>query len=273
MLVSNSLTSTYTHGGIPVTNFKLPSIRKMFIPDKGNVIIDVDLSGADAQVVAWEAGDEDLKAAFRAGLDVHTKNVNDMWPGMDPKAARPGSKKPIRAENKIAVHLTNYGGKPRTMAMNLGWRVADSERFQSKWFQAHPGILEWHQRTEYALQTTRTIFNSFGYRIKYFDRVDDLLPTALAWTPQSTVGLVCSKGGVQVGDNLPWASIMLQVHDSLVMQVPFHRINPSSMEELKRHLEVVVPYADPLVIPWGLAMSPKSWGHVEKMSWTLEVVK
>ena len=39
----------------------LPNIRKIFIPDPVYILIDSDLAGADAQVVAWEADDEDLK--------------------------------------------------------------------------------------------------------------------------------------------------------------------------------------------------------------------
>ena len=52
----------------------LPNVRKIFIPDPGYLIGEVDLSGAEAQVVAWAAGDEDLKKAFRAGINVHIKN-------------------------------------------------------------------------------------------------------------------------------------------------------------------------------------------------------
>lgn len=59
--------------------FKLPNIRKIFIPDPGYVVFDCDLAGADAQVVAWEADDEDLKRAFRAKLDVHAHNATAMW--------------------------------------------------------------------------------------------------------------------------------------------------------------------------------------------------
>lgn len=56
----------------------LPNVRKLFIPDPGYTIYEADLRGADAMVVAWEADDEDLKDAFRRGLDVHAKNAEDM---------------------------------------------------------------------------------------------------------------------------------------------------------------------------------------------------
>ena len=49
-------------------NIILPNIRKFIVPDPGYLIVDADLSGADAQVVAWEADDADLKEAFRDGV-------------------------------------------------------------------------------------------------------------------------------------------------------------------------------------------------------------
>src|SRR5215213_5100571 len=63
----------------PRMSVDLPNIRKLFIPDPGYTIFDCDLSGADAQVVAWEAEDEDLKAAFKKGLKIHAKNAEDIF--------------------------------------------------------------------------------------------------------------------------------------------------------------------------------------------------
>lgn len=232
------------------------------------MLCDVDLSGADAQVVAWEANDNDLKAAFRAGLNVHNHNGKMMWgDAYVPNAKRPGALYTMRDETKRGVHATNYGVSARTLASTLQWSMAEAERFIKRWLELHPGIHEWHRRTEYALQTTRTITNAFGFRIRYFDRPDNLLPTALAWTPQSTVGIVCSRGAVACWKNLPYVQPLLQVHDSFVFQIPFIKFEPRYLEEIQRHLSVVVPYPDPLTIGWELAASDRSWGHCTKRNW------
>lgn len=237
---------------------KLPNIRKQFIPDNGYIICDADLSGADAQEVAWQANDEDLKNAFKRGIKVHQHNAEAMFgPG------EPGRKHPRYADCKRAVHGTNYGGSARTIAITLGWRVSEAERFQRDWFRLHPGIKEWHRRTEYDLQTTRTVRNKFGFRIVYFDRPDNLLPKALAWIPQSTVAVVCRKGGYRLMKALPWVEILLQVHDSLVFQIPVHKSD--CLNQLREPLHVTVPHDDPLVIPWELRVSDKSWGHCDKL--------
>jgi len=255
-----------------MSNRPLPNVRKLFLPDPGHIICDVDLQGADAQVVAWEADDQDLKAAFRAGIDIHNHNGKALFgDAYDPK--KPGKIKPtLRDELKSAVHGTNYGASARTLAITFGWTIREAESFQSRWFSLHPGIgggsaHSWHRRVERDLQLSRRISNRFGNRIIYFDRPDNLLPKGLAWIPQSTVAGVCGRASLALQRLCPWATILLQVHDSIIFQVPTHRFTQASFREVRSALEVPIPYPDPLIIPWGLAASAASWGEVRKMKW------
>lgn len=261
----------------------MPNIRKMFIPDPGYTIFDVDLAGADAQVVAYEAEDLDLINAFKAGLDVHSKNAEDLWgaaftklPG--DKDNGPKSKK--RKECKQGVHLTNYGGSARTAAKVLGWTIKEAEEFQRRWFSIHPGIKKhFHGRVESSLRNTRMVKNRFGNRRVYFDRIDSCFTEALAWIPQSTVAEVSFRGGLQLlertgsvygrrGELLSfgWVEILLQVHDSLVFQVRSEHEN--RIGEIRSHLQYPVPYdvPSPLTIQWGIARSRVSWGAAEAVA-------
>lgn len=248
---------------------KLPNVRKLFIPDPGHIIFDIDLAGADAQVVAWEANDEELKDGFRNGLDVHSNNGRAIWgAAFEAKKKRPGARFEMRDELKRATHGTNYGASARTLAITLGWKVAEAENFQRQWFRLHPGIHGWHRKCERNLQTSRRVSNAFGDSRTYFDRIDALLPQALAWIPQSTVGLVAAEAEVRLGQ-LPWLDMLLEVHDSLIFQIPYHRFSPSNMEKIRELVQVEVPYPDPLVIPWGMALSDKSWGDCKKVKWDL----
>jgi hypothetical protein len=46
-----------------------------------------------------------------------------------------------------------------------------------------------------------------------------------------------------------------------VFQIPSHRWGEAStLDTIKRHLEITVPYNDPLTIQWGIAGSETSWG-------------
>jgi DNA polymerase I-like protein with 3'-5' exonuclease and polymerase domains len=251
-----------------VQDFRLPNIRKMFIPDPGMVIVDADLAGADAQVVAWEANDSKLKQAFREGKSVHLMNGEDLLGKAFSEAEghhkNPGTQKGRMYDAlKRFVHGTNYLSSARNLHLNpaVAWPLADCEARQRRWFDLHPGIKDWHVRVKDSIERTRSIRNQFGYRIVYFDRPDSVLTQAVAWGPQSTVAEVCFRGALQLRGSVPWVELLLQVHDSIVFQIPSHRWGEAStLDTIKRHLEITVPYNDPLTIQWGIAGSETSWG-------------
>lgn len=267
---------------------ELPNIRKLFIPDPGYTLFDCDLKGADAQVVAWEADDEDLKAAFRAGVDIHEHNAEAVLGSAFTKLQ--GTARRIeRQRYKHAVHGTNYGGRPKAIAMHpsINWTIHEAEQFQKRWFDIHPGIKEnFHEKTMAELRATKSATNAFGYRRIFFDRIDDCFTEALAWKPQSTVALITFKGAIKLyyqpafrkpgfesDERAEWAAknhihysyidYLMQVHDSLVFQLPNNQA--TKIAEVKEGLQVVVPYADPLIIPWEIATSTKSWGDKVKL--------
>lgn len=251
------------------TNILLPNVRRFFQPDPGYILFDVDLAGADAQVVAWEADDKPLKDAFRAhaagkGPKVHCVNAIAIFGA---KAGHDGKTDPYYSRAKAGVHLTNYGGKAKTCAAALSIPVWEAEHFQAEWFRLHPAIKEWHERTWHNLQTRRSVSNAFGFTRTYFDRIDDtILGQALAWGPQSSVAIIIDTAYNRITESIPEAQILLQVHDSLVGQVPIP-LWPKIKPRIREALEVVVPYADPLIVPTGLATSTISWGDVKAESW------
>jgi len=238
---------------------ELPNVKRIFLPDPGYFICDSDLAQADAQVVAWEAGDEDLKEIFRdPEKDLHSENARTIFGRSDGV---------YRKRAKAGVHAVNYDVKARTLATALGVTIKEAEAFIDKWFTAHPGIYDWQQRINTDLQTKRIITNRFGNRKVFFGRVDRALPEALAWIPQSTVALVINRAWRNIENlNDPDIQVLLQVHDSLVYQVKkltFRR----KLEALEECFKVVVPYDDPLIIPAGLEYSDKSWGDCAASDW------
>ena len=181
-----------------------PPVRNVFIPDPGWVMFDIDLAGADAQVVAWEVGDEDLKEAFRQKLKIHIKNGTDLWGkevmySKDPK----GKTEPYYTRVKRGVHLTNYGGTTATLAKKCDLTIPEADKFQADWFSLHPKIKEWHEKTTFDLQTKGRTENKFGYSIDWFDRYSNRLRNqALAWTPQSTTAHVVEEAMILINQAL-----------------------------------------------------------------------
>jgi DNA polymerase I-like protein with 3'-5' exonuclease and polymerase domains len=249
--------------------YQYPNIRSMFVPDPGYTFFDGDLDRADLQVVIAESGDRMLKEAVAMGVDLHLMNAyilqNQKVPDLSelvethPKYAQwRAPMKMLREFAKVFVHGTNYGGQPRTMAANTGWTVKEVERAQKLWFGAHPGIERWHSRVKAQINKSRFIENRFGYRWYIFDRVDSIVPEAIAWVPQSTVSVVINRIWKRIYDELPDVQVLLQVHDSLAGQFPANRLDlQMRIQEIGR---IEIPYEEPLIIPFSVKVSDKSWG-------------
>ncbi len=252
----------------------LPNVRKFFTPDPGYTICDTDLDRADLQVVVWESNDDELKRALRDGVDLHILNgisldnmpcppieeLVESHPKYPEHRARFGKQRQLA---KAFIHGTNYGGGARTMAIAAGCTVHQAELLQARWFAAHPGIKEWHRRTEKQLQTSRMVTNRFGYRRPYFERIEGLLPEALAWVPQSTVALYINMIWDAVVKADPRIQVLMQVHDSLVWQCPTPYFDDCKSNFRRAANSIIIPYDDPLIIPVGFNSSTSSWGEVK----------
>lgn len=264
---ANLLNVTFDTAGI--------NLRWCIVPDPGHLYFDCDLERADLQVVVWEANDENLKTALRDNVDIHLINAIQLYDirGIPYDECRESHSRylehiervgALRGLGKRFVHLTNYGGKARTAAIACGITVHEADLAQRRWFGLHPGIKAWHRRTEANLKATRSVMNRFGYRRTYFDRVEGLLTEALAWVPQSTVALTIAEVHRRF-DAILGVEVQIQCYDSLAGQLSLADLRGTlaAMHEASR---VVVPYADPLIIPLGLKIGP-SWGECKAHPW------
>lgn len=251
--------------------FKFPNVRRLYLPDPGMEFWDGDLDRADMQVVAWEADEPELKKLLKLGVDIHLYNaftlqrlqppsLEDLIEGQPAYAEHRKRHSHMREFSKTWGHGTDYGGSARTMAINSRIPVRDSENYRAIYFERYPGIPQWQERIQYELETTRRVTNKFGYSIYFFGRVEGLLGEALAWNPQSTVALVTRIAWARIMAYEPLIEVLLQSHDALEGQYPIeHR--DYCLSAIKRHMSVVVPYEDPLIIPVGIKTSTLSWGH------------
>ncbi len=254
-------------------DFTLPNIRSMYGPDVGFTFFDMDLDRADLQVVVRESNEPDWIAAMDLGVDMHLLNVyvldkqeppplEELVEGHPKYWDHRGPRKHKREFAKVFCHATNYVGGAKTVAAHTGRSVHEIDQGQKYWFSAHPGIKKWHLRVEEQVTKRRFVENRFGYRWYIFDRLDGLLPEAVAWIPQSTVGIVINKIWLNFYKNIPETQVLLQVHDSLAGQFPTHR-KATVLPLMEQHSKILIPYDSPLIIPTGIKTSDKSWGDCE----------
>ena len=270
--------------------YQLPNLRSMFGPDHGFTFFNGDLDRADLTVMAWDADDQLLKAAIRKGVDIHLLNVYVL----DAKEPPPleelvethpkywdhrGPRKHKREFAKVFCHATDYLGKARTVAANTSRTVHETERGQAIYLGTYKGIKAWQDKVIEGVRKRRYVENRFGYRWYIFDRIDDqIMPEAVAWIPQSTVSIIINKIWMSIFQGVPepeWdlspehmyklmcqptlVETLLQVHDSLAGQFPTHK-KDWAVSRILELSKIVVPYDDPLIIPFTVGTSDISWG-------------
>ena len=250
------------------TGGKLLNIPKVFVPDRNHVLVDADLAGADARVFACEIaeafGQSKLKQHLETGVAIHVESNKYVFPTL---CGPNGRAEPYYTEVKSGFFATCYGGGYRTISENLAWPEYRTRAFQAHLFQRFPDIKQYHNRIERQLQLTREVWTEFGYSIHYHGDVRTLLPEALAWIPQATIANVCMYGALALRKRFSpkQLRILLQVHDSLVFQIPVYAL--PILHDVRSILNsITVPYKDPLRIPWTFKWSGKSWGECEAIN-------
>lgn len=253
--------------------FALPNIRRMYGPDPGYTFFDLDLDRADLQVFAWEIEDKLLKDALKIGVDMHLMHVY-LLDGHEPPPLEEliethprymdhrGPRKHKREFSKVFCHAVDYYAQDKTLSEHTGWTIHEVSKARKRYLSIHPTIEPYWKRLEEQLTKRHYVENKFGYRWYIFDRLEGVLPEAIAWIPQSTVGNVINRAWINLHNNLPEVQVLLQVHDSLAGQFPTHR-RDFIIPKIKEEVKIIVPYKDPLIIPVGIKTSTASWGDCE----------
>jgi DNA polymerase-1 len=211
------------HGDVGV------EIRKMFIADEGFVIVETDMSQAEARIVALLANDTKLLDMFRRKLDIHTITTSWIF-GIDLKSVT----KELRFIGKTTRHAGNYGMKKHRLMQIVN---TDSKKFHidvaiSEWragtildkFHAFsPNIRGvFHEEVKKALiDNNRVLVSPYGRYRQFFDRWgEDLWKEGFAHIPQSTVPDHIRHAGIRAKKRFKTEGVeayfALEGHDSLI---------------------------------------------------------
>ena len=234
----------------------LPNVRRIFIPDPGYVLVEADQPRAEAQIVAAESGDKELRAIFQGGIDVHTENAVFVF------GPQPSDKYTAwyrRDRLKRCIYAIQNGGSAKKCGELLKNDIL-GQKFYDYWTGRFPSIPKWHSKLEFDIKMRRCLENVWGFKLPWLDRTDgNILGEAVPWITQSTIGITLDHAYIAV-DELG-IEVLLQVHDSLLMQVRAAELD-AALPAIQSAMSIPIPYDPPLVIVPGLAVSERSWGDV-----------
>ena len=238
-------------------------VRSIFIPDEGRIFINVDLSQAEARAVAFLAKEERLLNLFSdPKQDIHKRNAAMVF---NKRIEEVTSSE--RQLAKTLVHAANYGIGARKFAKYIGRSENEARELLNQYYALYPSIKRWHLEIEEKLGKTRILRTPLGRARMFFGRWgSDLVREGIAYIPQSTVSDIINLGIIKAFPVLPpdW-EILLQVHDSILMQVPKLTAPEQIIRFAKHYFEfpVEISYKQmiiPVDIKWGI-----TWAKMEKM--------
>jgi len=238
-------------------------LRECFIADPGYLYLNIDLEQADSRnvgAICWNLflqshGPEFAGAYLDAceSGDLHTTVCRMAWTNLawsedqsgwrdiaDQVAYRAMSYRDLA---KRLGHGTNYFGQPPTMAKHTKVDRPAVEEFQRNYFKAFPCIKAWHDWVIQEIKQVGYLKTLMGRRRFFFGRHNDdsTIREAIAYAPQGSTAEEIDEGYLQVWRKFPQVQLLVQVHDSILMQIPYSEhtdLIPQVLEAMKVELEL-----------------------------------
>ncbi|WP_087971885.1 DNA polymerase I [Oceanobacillus rekensis] len=236
---------------IPIRIEEGRKIREAFVPAEDDwIIFAADYSQIELRVLAHIANDEQLVAAFKNDLDIHTKTAMDVF-HVDKDQVTSNMRRQAKAVNfGIVYGISDYG-----LSQSLDITRKEAKNFIERYFASYPGVKQYMEdivqeakhkgfvttimnRRRYLPEITSRNFNvrSFAER------------TAMNTPIQGSAADIIKKAMIdlhwKLKDEKLQARVLLQVHDELILEAPkeeldiLKKIVPEMMENT---IELNVP--------------------------------
>ena len=212
------------------------NIRKLIIPDEGNVFLAADFSQAELRVLAQCCRDENLIKAFNSGQDLHSFTASLIYSKPIEKVT-----KVERQVAKSVSFLIVYGGGPHKLSEQIGKPVGYCKNIFSEYQNSFPKVFSWMKLVHKSVRANGHAVSLFGRRRnlsnvnspikKYQFRA---LRQGMNFVIQSSASDIMLQALNRLKERLEEANLdfdlLATVHDSVELQCP--------KSQLKQVLEV-----------------------------------
>jgi DNA polymerase-1 len=211
---------------IPVRTEDGRKIRRAFIASPGMKLVSADYSQIELRLLAEIAGIEQLRKAFRDGLDIHALTASEMF-GVPVK----GMPADIRRRAKAINFGIIYGISAFGLANQLGIAREEAGAYIRKYFERFPGIRDYMEETKKFAKENGYVETLFGRKCHYPDIKASNASirsfnerAAINARLQGTAADIIRRAMIRMDSALTkkklGAQMLLQVHDELVFEVP-----------------------------------------------------
>ena len=242
---------------IPVRTAEGRRIRAAFIAPPGCKIVSADYSQIELRIMAHLSGDHGLLDAFAKGEDVHRATAAEIF-GIMPLE--------VTAEQRRYAKTINfgliYGMSAFGLARSLEIERSAAQTYIERYFARYPGVARYMEETRELAKRQGYVETVFGRRLWLPDiRASQAglrqgaeraaINAPMQGTAADIVKLAMTATARWLADSGLQSSLVLQVHDELVLEVPEGELG-RVRAELPAIMGQVAKLAVPLVVDVGV---------------------
>lgn len=246
---------------IPVRKEIGRNMRKFFVAENGNVLVDADYSQIELRVLASVCGDENMQSAFKEGRDIHTSTAAQVF-GLPEDFVLPEMRSAAKAVNFGII----YGIGAFSLSKDIGVSVAEAKRYIKSYLDNYPKVTEFMDKTVADGIKNGYVTTVFGRR-RYIPELSSSNKNVQAFGKRAAMNapiqgaaadiikIAMVKVYKKLKEEVPQARLILQVHDELIIETPEDTVNIVS-EILSNEMQNAVDFEVPLTVD---VHSGKSW--------------
>ncbi|MCR1943300.1 DNA polymerase I [Enterococcus gallinarum] len=245
---------------IPIRLEEGRKIREAFVPRaKDWVIYSSDYSQIELRVLAHISNDEHLKAAFVEGQDIHSSTAMRVFGISTPEEVTPNMRRQAKAVNfGIVYGISDYG-----LSQNLGITRKAAQQYIDTYFEKYPGVKTYMEEvvreakdkgyveTLYHRRRYLPDINSRNFNLRTFAE-RTAINTPIQGSAADILKIAMIDLDRRLKDEKLQATMLLQVHDELVFEVP-----EDELERLDALVKEVMENAVSLHVP---LLTDSNWG-------------
>ena len=237
---------------IPIRTEEGRRIRSAFVAAEGCMLLSADYSQIDLRVLAHYSQDPALLETFTGDGDVHRRTASEIF-SVSPQLITPEMRRVAKTINfGIVYGMSSYG-----LASQLGISRKEAQTFIDRYFEHYAGIKIFMEKIVEQAREDGYVTTVLGRRrqlpeIKASNRTrrEFAERTAINTPIQGTAADIIKLAMLEVDrrlDNRTGASMILQIHDELVLEVQEREVDEVS-ELVTRAMESVMELAVPLKV-------------------------
>jgi len=241
---------------IPIRTELGRELRAFFVAKSGYVLIDADYSQIELRLLAHISGDDNMRNAFKEGIDIHTATASRVF-----EVSKENVTLELRKRAKAINFGILYGMGEYSLSVDLGISVTQAKKYIASYLSSYPAIETYLTAIKEQAHKDGMVTTLYGRR-RYIPEINAKNKNLQAFgervamnSPiQGSAADIIKIAMININREFKArgldAHMILQVHDELIVEA-----NKSCAEEAKGILQKLMENAVKLDIPLSVGIT------------------